>query len=133
MNIRFINPTAHGVLDYCAAAGLIALPFILGLGRIEPVAPWISVAGGLTLIGYSLLTDYRFGLRPLLPISIHLRVDMLAATAFFVVPFLFGFEDLVAGYFWVMAAGVAVVVALSDEKAPAHERSDGPDVTSLGV
>jgi hypothetical protein len=42
------------VLDYVAAAALIALPFLLGFQGIEL---WLSVAGGAGLIAYSLLTD----------------------------------------------------------------------------
>lgn len=119
MRFRIINPTLHGVLDYAAAAGLILLPFVLGLGRLEPLAPWISVAGGALLIAYSLVTDYRFGWLRLLPFADHIKSDLLAAGAFIGVPFLFGFEGLVAGYFWFMASGVLVVVALSESDAQA--------------
>lgn|GEM_PF-3134511 len=56
MKLQFLTPALHGVLDYVAAAALIALPFLLGFQGIEL---WLSVAGGAGLIAYSLLVDRR--------------------------------------------------------------------------
>ena len=116
MNIRFINPKLHGLLDYAAAAGLIALPFILDLGAQGPLAQWLSVGGGIGLILYSLLTDYAFSAAELIPFRAHLALDLGAAAAFLAAPFAFGFTGLVAGYYVTMAVGVLLVVALSNSK-----------------
>jgi len=113
MNFRFLTPTLHGLLDYAAAAGLIVLPFLLGLGETSPLALWLSVAAGVVLIAYSLLTDYAFGVFGLLPFRAHLALDLTAAIGFVAAPFLFGWSGLVLGYYLVMAAGVLIVVALS--------------------
>lgn len=123
MNIRFITPRLHGALDYAAAAGLIVFPFVLGLGEASALALWLSVAGGAGLIGYSLLTDYDFSATRALPYGVHLALDLAAAAAFVAAPFVFGWEGLTAGYYWVMGAGVVVVVALSrvSDPVPAAE------------
>ena len=118
MNLKIISPTIHGLLDYAAAAGLIVLPFILDLGATSPLALWLSVAGGIGLIGYSLLTDYTFGPFGVLPFRAHLALDLTAAVAFFAAPFVFGWGGLVAAYYAVMGAGVVAVVLLSQRDAP---------------
>ncbi|MGI9286255.1 MAG: hypothetical protein ACR2P1_12775 [Pseudomonadales bacterium] len=110
-SIRFLTPTIHGALDYAAAAGLIVLPFLLGF---EGLALWLSVAGGAGLIVYSLVTDYTFSVASALSFKTHLLLDLSAAAAFIVAPFLFGWTGLVMGYYFVMAVGVIVVVALTN-------------------
>jgi hypothetical protein len=110
-SIRFLTPTIHSVLDYAAAAGLIVLPILLGF---DGLAMWLSVAGGVGLIAYSLLTDYEFGLVSVLSFETHLVFDLGAAVAFIAAPFVFGWTGLVMGYYFVMAAGVIAVVALTN-------------------
>ena len=125
MSFRLLNPTVHGLLDYAAAAGLIVLPFLLDLRAVVPLAHWLSVAAGVGLVAYSLATDYRFGALGLISFRAHLALDLLAAAAFVVAPFAFGWVGLVRGYYFVMAAGVLVVVALSsagDERVPVTDR-----------
>ena len=109
-NIRFLTPTLHGVLDYAAATGLIVLPFILGFGGL---ALWLSVAGGIGLIGYSLLTDYAFSAAAIISFKTHLVLDLAAALSFAAAPFVFSWDGLIMGYYLVMAGAVVIVVALS--------------------
>ena len=124
MNFRILTPTAHGVLDYAAAAGLIVLPFVLGIGSGVALARWLSVAAGVGLILYSLATDYALGAARLLSFRAHLALDSAAAVAFLAAPFLFGFTGVDAAYYFVMGAGVLVVVALS-RSANVERQSDG--------
>ncbi len=119
MNIRFLSPRLHGLLDYAAAAGLILLPFALNLDSTSPLALWLSVAGGVGLIVYSLLTDYSFGLVRVLPFQVHIALDLAAAGAFMAAPSLFGWHGLTAGYYYIMATGVIVVVGLTGAADPA--------------
>jgi accessory gene regulator protein AgrB len=123
MKLQFLTPTLHGALDYAAAAALIVLPFLLGLGADSPIALWLSVAGGAGLVLYSLLTDYAFGAARVLSYGVHLVLDLLAAAAFLAAPFLFGFAAFTSYYYFVMAGGVIVVVALSERPAPAIDES----------
>ena len=110
-SIRFLSPKVHGVLDYGAAAALIALPLIFGF---EGLTRWLSVAGGAGLIGYSLLTDYTFGAASVISFRTHLLLDLAAAVAFIAAPFAFGWSGFVMGYYFAMAAGVLAVVAFSN-------------------
>ena len=125
MNIRFLSPRLHGVVDYAAAAGLIVPPFLLGLGASAPLAFWLSVGSGVAVIGYSLLTSYAYSAAPVLPFKLHLLIDFAAAVAFAVAPFVLGFSGLDAVYYWVMAAAVLVVVAVSQDS-----EAERPGVTT---
>ena len=113
MNIRFLTPNLHALVDYAAAAGLIVFPFVLGLGASSPLAFWLSVVSGPVVIGYSLLTSYAFSAAQVLSFRSHLIIDSIAALAFAAAPFVFGFRGIDAAYYWIMAAAVFVVVALS--------------------
>lgn len=114
MNIRFVSPGIHGVLDYVAAAGLIVFPFLLDLGAYSPVALWLSVAAGVGLVLYSLVTDYRFGISNVVSFKLHLLFDLAAGAVFIAAIFVFGFEGLAAAYCAVMGTGVFVLVAFTN-------------------
>ena len=117
MKLQFLTPRLHGLLDYAAAAGLIVFPFLLDLGAESPIALWLSVAAGAGLIGYSLLTDYAFSVASVIPYQLHLAFDVAAGLAFIAAPFVFGFSTLTSIYYFVMAAGVLLVVAASERPA----------------
>jgi hypothetical protein len=119
VNVRFLTPTRHGVVDYLAAVELLTMPFVLRLGTSAPLAKWLAVATGFAVILVSLLTDYKLGLVRIIPFRIHLAIDTAVATAFVVAPFLFGFAGLNAWFYWLNAAAVFVVVAVS---MPGQER-----------
>ena len=118
MNLRFISPKNHGLVDYAAAAALIASPFLLKLGSDNPAALWISVITGLVVILVSVSTRYYYGALKLIPFGGHLALDLLVATAFMLLPYIFGFEGLDAAYYYGNAVVVYLVVAFTaSEKA----------------
>ena len=122
--MRILNPAVHGILDYVAAAALIAAPFVLGLGEAGPVAMYLSVIGGVGLIVYSLLTDYAYSAAKLIPFKTHLVLDSLAGLLFIVVPFALGFEGVAKIYYIVMGVGVLIVVALTNATADTGTSAD---------
>jgi hypothetical protein len=114
MKLQFLNPMLHGILDYLAAGALIALPFLLGFQGVEL---WLSVAAGVGLIFYSLITDYQFGDAKLLPCNVHLVFDVAAGVALLIVPFILGFGFAATIYYPIKAIGVFAVVAVSSRAA----------------
>lgn len=113
MNIRFVTPKMHGLVDYAAAAGLIIFPFILGIGESSPIAFWLSVAAGIAVICYSMLTGYTYSAASVVPFKVHLAIDFVAAAAFAIAPFIFGFSGLDAMYYWVLSVAVFLLLAVS--------------------
>lgn len=120
MPIRFLTPTMHGVVDYAAAAGLILMPFLLGLGDSAPLAKWLAVGTGIAVIAVSLSTDYRLGWLRILPFKGHLAADLAVAVLFLLAPSLFGFSGIDAYYYWANAAAVFAVVAVSQPSEAAR-------------
>ena len=116
MPLQFVTPNQHGVGDFAAATGLIVLPFLLGLQ--SPAMIWVSVGMGLFLIGYSLLTDYRFGILKVLPFPGHLAIDWFDAVVFAASPSALGLHGLDAWYSYAVAAGVVGIVVVTMPHAP---------------
>lgn len=112
MNPRFVTKTIHAYLDYPVAAALMGLPFVLGLGRSNPLALWLSVGTGVAALLLTILTDHKTGLIRVLPYSVHLAVDALVGVVFVIAPFVLGFSGLDAAFYWLNAAAVLTVVSL---------------------
>jgi hypothetical protein len=123
MNIRFLTPKMHGLIDYAAAAGLIVFPFVLGIGSSSPIAFWLSVAAGVAVITYSMLTGYTYSAVPVVPFKVHLVIDFAAALAFALAPFVLGFSGLDAAYYWTLSAAVFLVVAVSQTEQDSSVRA----------
>lgn len=117
--MKFLTPAMHGALDYIAALTLIVAPFILGL---EGLALGLSVAAGVGLIAYSLLTDYLYSIAKVIPFKLHIIFDTLAAVVFIIAPFLFGFTGIALIYYLVMGFGVLAVVFVT-QKAESNKLS----------
>jgi hypothetical protein len=88
--MRVISTRTHGAIDYVTGAGLLAAPALLGISD-EPAASRLLRGAGLAAIGYSLLTDYEFGLVRVIPVPAHLAMDAASGVLLAASPWLFGF------------------------------------------
>ncbi len=113
---RFITKTIHAYLDYPVAVSLVAMPFILGLGSVNPLAFWLSVVTGIAAFVLTVLTDHHLGVIRVLPYKLHLAVDFLVGLVFVAAPFALGFAGLEAAYYWVLGGTVLVVVGLHKQE-----------------
>ena len=103
----------HGLGDYAAALVLIVAPIFLDLKEQSIVAHWASIAGGVGLIVYSLLTDYTFSAAKVIPFKVHLVLDSIAGLVLIALAFVLSLEGIAQGYMIVMGAGVLLVVAVT--------------------
>lgn len=83
---KLISTRTHGVLDLVTAATLVTLPRALGWG--DRVTSMLTALGVGTL-GYSLLTNYEFGLRKILPMRVHLALDAASGASLCAAPWIF--------------------------------------------
>lgn len=87
--IRMSTKT-HGVLDLLSAGTLVALPRMLGWGeRLTNTLTNLAIG----TLGYSLLTNYEFGMIRVLPMRAHLALDAASGLALCASPTLFPEED----------------------------------------
>ena len=112
MNIRFVTKTVHALLDYPVALSLVATPVLLGLGRGNPLALWVSVATGIAAFIMTLFTDHKTGVIRLLPYGLHVAVDRLVGIVFVAVPFVLGLQGPDAWYYWANGAAVLLVTVV---------------------
>jgi hypothetical protein len=89
--------------------GLMATPFLLGLGPANPLALWVSVVIGVAARLLTLFTDHQTGLIRALPYAFHLWADRLAGLVFVAAPFALDFTRFDAGYYWLNGATVLLV------------------------
>src|SRR3712207_2864116 len=73
---------------------LIVAPYLLGFAD-GTAAQWIPQIVGAALIGASLLTDYELGVVRMIPMPVHLGLDVAAGVLLAASPWLFGFADRV--------------------------------------
>ncbi|MGU3404800.1 MULTISPECIES: SPW repeat domain-containing protein [unclassified Methylobacterium] len=109
MKFRFVTKAIHAYLDYPVALSLMITPFILGLGKSDPLALWLSVATGVAAFALTFLTDHKTGVIRVLPYRLHVAVDRLVGITFIIAPFVLGFESLDAIYYWANGAAVLLV------------------------
>ena len=85
------------------------------------IAHWASVAGGIGLIIYSLLTDYTFSAAKVIPFKVHLVLDSLAGLVLIALAFVLGIDGVAQAYLIVMGAGVLLVVAVTQTQGVSTE------------
>ncbi len=107
---RFITKSIHAYLDYPVALGLMAMPFLFGLGEGNVLAFWLSIVTGVAALLLTVLTDHHLGVIRVLPYSLHLAVDGLVGIAFVIAPLALGFTGIEFWYYMVLGLTVLTVV-----------------------
>ena len=92
--LRFIPTRVHGMLDYGVGALLIVAPYILGFAD-GTAAQWVPQLLGLVAIGGAMMTDYELGVLRVIPMPVHLMIDIGSGVLLALSPWLFGFSDRV--------------------------------------
>lgn len=89
-----ISTRTHGVLDYLVGALLIVAPYLLGFatGGIEQWLP--QILGAVTIV-MSLVTRYELSIAKVIPLKVHLGVDVLSGLLLAASPWLFNFAGVV--------------------------------------
>lgn len=116
LRLRVIPTSVHGTLDYLASGVNLAFPALLELDD-APAAVLISRLDGVAGAGYSLITDYEFGLLKVLPMPTHLIFDAAKGALLASSPWLFGFAKKGPRY-WVphVVMGTADILAAMTSK-----------------
>jgi hypothetical protein len=81
----------HGVVEYLAAALLIAAPFLLSFDSDTATA--VSIVVGVLVLIVTASTALPTGLIKSIPVQAHAVIDFLLAAVLIASPFLFGFSD----------------------------------------
>ena len=120
--LKVISPAVHGIIDYGHSAFFFTVGVCCARSQNKAASRAAFATGGFILV-QSLLTDYRFGAKPVFSFETHGKMDAVFASSSWLVPLLFGFRDTAAGkIFEGNSLAEASVVALTDWNSQrAHE------------
>ena len=119
--MRFVPTRVHGLIDYVWGLLLGTAPWTLGFAG-DRIATAEATVFGVGAILYSLVTNYEVGLLPVLPVPVHLVLDVAAGAILAASPWIFGFADrvfwphLLFGLFSVVAGLVTETKARSPDQ-----------------
>lgn len=114
-----ISTKTHAIIDYLVGVLLIFSPYLFGFAS-GGVAQWLPQLIGALTIFMSLMTKYELSLAWIIPVRLHLNLDIGAGVLLALSPWLFGFADIV----WMphMLIGLMAVIAASVTKRAPVER-----------
>lgn len=112
----------HNVADYLIGVFLIVSPFLFNFAQISAAANLFMI-GGISLIVYSLITNYYYSVAKIVPLGVHMTLDALLGVLFLLGPALFGYRELLTGGQYalhvVMGLGAVGLVALTRTRTEA--------------
>ena len=118
-----IDTRTHGIIDYLTGILLIVAPYLFGFatGGIEQ---WLPQLIGAAIIVMSLLTRYELSAAKVIPLNVHLGVDIGSGILLAVSPWLFGFANII---WWphLLVGLMEIAVATMTRRVPAevqHQR-----------
>jgi len=103
-----ISAKIHGVIDYIVGFLFVFMPLALDLDSDAAPAMVFQYLGIFTVV-YSMLTRYEYGLVRVVPVKVHLGLDILSGIFLLMSPWIFGFAGeifvpyVVFGLFEVLA------------------------------
>jgi hypothetical protein len=110
--IRFLPTKVHTVLDFIVGIVLILLPSIFGFSDVGGGAVWLPIIIGIASIIMGLFTQgYGFAVARIIPLKIHLMVDLLAGLLLALSPWIWSFSDEATHvWLWQLVIGIALVI-----------------------
>ena len=117
-----VSTNIHGLLDYLYGATLIAMPWIFGYAELGGMGTIIPVALGVSVIFYSLFTDYEWGLFKMIDMRAHLIFDVMVGLTLLATWVFFGHFAETLWLPYIAAALFAIFGAAVTERQPRGER-----------
>ena len=116
-----ISPTAHGIIDYAHSAFFLTVGLVCSRSNKRAAAAAFATSG--FILAQSLLTDYRFGAKPVISFETHGKMDSVFAASSWLIPRIFGFKETPAAkIFESNSLAEASVVGMTDwDCQRAHE------------
>lgn len=117
-----VSPQTHALIDYALVFSLLTVPSLFGFNK---KVKKLYVTEALMLLGYIALTDTPVAVKPLIPFTIHGKIDPFNVSQFALQSFMKRFRKdknaLVFNIAFTIIAGT--VVALTDWKGETKKQS----------
>jgi hypothetical protein len=128
--MKFISSKTHTYIGAVVGVVLIVAPWIFQFDEVD-AAKWSAIGVGLFVLVNELVTTSPAALLKIVPMRVHVMLDVVTGIFLLATPFLFGFADEDANA-WVphivvglLIAGYALVTDTSDAQQAAG--TDGVD------
>ena len=92
--MKFISTKLHEVLDYLSGILLITLPWIFNFDN-GGVAKQVPIILGIMIIIISLFTNYHMRIVKIIPMPMHLSIDVIIGIFLATSPWVFNFKNQV--------------------------------------
>ena len=90
--MQLISTKDHGTIDYLTALLLLVSPWAFTYAPDDHRSMWIPFALGNFIFLYSLITDYERSIGKVIPLSVHLVLDVLSGIFLAASPWIFDFS-----------------------------------------
>lgn len=120
-----LNLDQHNVADYLFVGGALAAPYALGFAHVKEARQTMH---GIILssLAKDLVTRYRYSVAKLLPLGVHVALDLAVGAAIAGAPFALGYAEKLKPWqrvFHVAAgAGAFLIVALTHPRTEAQRK-----------
>jgi hypothetical protein len=106
----------HAVVDYLFGIVAMLAPWLLGFNQLTTPTALLVTVGALTMV-MSLFTNYEGGVLKIIPMRIHLVLDLLIGIVLSLSPWLFNFSHVIK--YPHLAMGIfAIIASLITKKFP---------------
>lgn len=109
--MKIINTRLHGMIDYLTGA-VLPLPYICMYEARDTGTLMLAAAGGLIIL-MAVMTDYELGMLKIIPMKVHLALDVIISAFLVATPWLPGFDHYLNWPALLGAAGILVVLMSS--------------------
>lgn len=120
---RWIPQDVHSVMDYMGGLA-VSTGYLMPETDRDDAASWASIALGASVIGVSLLTDYRLSVAKVIPIRVHETADFAWGAACIALPFALGYWKSSPRVAWthiVVGAGTILASLFTDYRSYKQE------------
>jgi len=126
--IPLIPLNSHNVFDYLGGGVLILCPFLFAFADLD-MPRNVFMLCGLFLILYSLFTNYQYAMLRVIPLGVHMTLDVLLGVFLFMAPYILNYRGNLTStqecLHYVLGAGVILLVSITSEKTEADKRLHG--------
>lgn len=125
--MKLLSTRAHTIIGIVVGLALLVAPWLFGFAEEGGAAVMVPIYVGIFILLSELTTTSPVSLVKLVPMKVHIMLDVVTGLFLLASPWLFGFADLEANA-WVphvivgiLVAGYALVTNTSDEKVSVAE------------
>jgi hypothetical protein len=123
-----VSLRTHNILDYVGGALLILAPFLFGFADVD-AARNVFMLSGFVLILYSLFTNYYYAAVRVIPLGVHMTLDVLSGVFIMVAPWVFNYRGFLTPgqeyLHYILGVGVIGLVGLTAEKTESDKVEHG--------